>query len=176
MPTPAPLRPAPPRPAPSPCRPPSPRLAPRLAIGPEQLHTRLENSGYVPTDTAGILEIPGAVVIGGPLAVVALDPARGKIGWRRVFSSGGEGGWRSHASPGGRTRFATLRTNAHTIFATDADLAVALAAGPTGRGADVEGGSGGAGGRTQAHPLLGGGTVLNADELVDTPAAASWWP
>jgi len=37
-------------------------------------------------------------------------------------------------------------------------------------------GSGGAGGRTQAHPSLGGGTVRNADELVDTPAAASWWP
>ncbi|AKJ07527.1 outer membrane protein assembly factor BamB [Archangium gephyra] len=102
-----------------------PAPGPHIGFGPEQWRAHLEDSGYVPTHSGGILEVGTGrarlVVIGGPLAVVALDPARGKPRWRRAFNSGGEGRWRSHQSPGGNLRWPRLVAHAETLFALDAD-------------------------------------------------------
>jgi len=112
-------------PAPPPS--PLPAITPgaRLAIGPAEWHTGLDDSGWVPTHSAGLLAvtIPAgpAVLIGGPLAVVALDTKRGKQIWRRQFSSGNEGQWRATRSPGGEHRFAQLLADADTVYAADAD-------------------------------------------------------
>jgi outer membrane protein assembly factor BamB len=103
----------------------SPTPGPHIGFGPEQWRAHLEDSGYVPTHSGGILEVGTGrarlVFIGGPLAVVALDPARGKPRWRRAFNSGGEGRWRSHQSPGGNLRWPQLVAHGETLFAVDAD-------------------------------------------------------
>lgn len=108
---------APPVPAPTP--------GPRHAIGPSQWRTDLDDSGYVPTDIAGIIEVgpprDRTVLIGGPLAVVALDADRGKPRWRRRFSSGGEGQWRIQWSPGREYRFVQLLADGDTVYASDTD-------------------------------------------------------